>query len=335
MAKIVLGIGCSHGPMLSTPPDMWHLRGEADRKNARHFYRGEMYDYAKLLAARQPGFAAAISPEERKKRYDACQSALDKLAAKFAEQKPDVVVIIGNDQRELFTDENTPAFLVFAGGKIENIPETEEAKAKMPPGIAIAETGHCPAGGAVYAGQSGLALHLVNSLIDQEFDVSESSKLPKVNGHEHGIPHAFGFLYRRIMVDSPPPSVPLFLNAGIPHNLPRIGRCLKLGRALMKAIESWKEDAKVAVFASGGLTHFVIDEDLDQRVLKAMQSQDEAGLAAIPESYLLGNTCEIRNWVPLSVGMNSLGKKMNLVDYVPCYRTEAGTGNAMGFVYWQ
>ena len=335
MAKIVLGVGSSHGPMLSTPPDMWHLRAEADRKNARHFYRGEAYDFAKLLAVRQPGFAFAVTLEERRKRYDACQRALDQLAAKFAAVKPDAVVIIGNDQRELFTDENTPAFLVFAGSKIENVPETEEAKAKMPPGIAIAEIGHCPPGGAVYDGQADLALHIVNSLIDQEFDVSESSKLPKVNGHEHGIPHAFGFLYRRIMVDAPPPSVPLFLNAGIPHNLPTIGRCLKFGRALVKAIESWKEDAKVALFASGGLTHFVIDEDLDQRVLKAMQAQDEAGLASIPESYLLGNTCEIRNWIPLSVGMNSLGKKMNLVDYVPCYRTEAGTGNAMGFVYWQ
>jgi len=335
MAKILLGVGSSHGPMLSTPPDMWHLRAEADRKNPRHFYRGDAYDFAKLLAIRQPGFAAAVTLEERRRRYDACQRALDALAAKFAEVKPDAVVIIGNDQRELFTDENTPAFLVFAGGKIENVPETEEAKAKMPPGIAIAEIGHCPPGGAIYDGQTGLALHIVNSLIDQEFDVSESSRLPKVNGHEHGIPHAFGFLYRRIMVDAPPPSVPLFLNAGIPHNLPRIGRCLKFGRALVKAIESWKEDAKVALFASGGLTHFVIDEDLDQRVLKAMREQDEAGLAAIPESHLLGNTCEIRNWIPLSVGMNSLGAKMNLVDYVPCYRTEAGTGNAMGFAYWQ
>jgi Catalytic LigB subunit of aromatic ring-opening dioxygenase len=335
MAKIVLGIGCSHGPMLSTPPDMWHLRGEADRKNSRHFYRGEMYDFARLLAARQPGFADAITPPERQKRYDRCQRALDELARKFSEVKPDAVVIIGNDQRELFTDENTPAFLVFAGRQIENIPETEEAKAKMPPGIAIAEIGHCPPGGAVYAGQTDLALHLVTSLINQEFDVSESSHLPRVNGHEHGIPHAFGFLYRRIMADSPPPSVPVFLNAGIPHNLPRIGRCLKFGRALVEAIESWREDAKVAVFASGGLTHFVIDEDLDQRVLRAMQAQDEAGLGAIPESYLLGNTCEIRNWMPLSVGMNSLGRKMNLVDYVPCYRTEAGTGNAMGFVHWQ
>jgi hypothetical protein len=335
MANIVLGVGSSHGPMLSTPPDMWHLRAEADRKNPRHFYRGEAYDFEKLRALRQPGFAAAVTIEERKKRYDACQRALDRLAAKFAEVRPDAVVIIGNDQRELFTDENTPAFLVFTGDKIENVPETEEARAKMPPGIAIAEIGHCPPGGAVYQGQTSLSLHMVSSLMDQEFDVSESSRLPKVNGHAHGIPHAFGFLYRRIMADSPPPSVPLFLNAGVPHNLPKIARCLKFGRALMKAIESWKEEAKIAVFASGGLTHFVIDEDLDQRVLRAMQTQSEAGLASIPENYLLGNTCEIRNWIPLSVGMNSLGKKMTLADYVPCYRTEAGTGNAMGFAYWQ
>jgi hypothetical protein len=335
MAKVVLGVGSSHGPMLSTPPELWHLRGDADRKNPRHFYRGEPYDYAKLLGARQPGFADAVTPAERQKRYDSCQRALDTLAAKFAEVAPDAVVIIGNDQRELFRDDNTPAFLVFTGSKIENIPESEEAKAKFPPGIAIAEIGHCPPEGATYAGASDLALHLVDALLDQEFDVSEGSKFPLVDGHEHGVPHAFGFLYRRIMADHPPPSVPLFLNAGIPHNMPKIKRCLKFGPALVRAIESWGEDAKVALFASGGLTHFVIDEDLDQRVIAAMQNRDEAALAAIPEKYLLGNTCEMRNWIPLSAAMNVLGKKMTLVDYVPCYRTEAGTGNAMGFVYWQ
>jgi len=335
MAKVVLGIGSSHGPMLSTPPDQWDLRGSADRKNPRHFYRGEAYDYAKLLAARQPGFAEAVTPAERQKRFEACQRALDKLAAKFAEVKPDAVVIVGNDQRELFSEENTPAMLVYAGDKIENIPESEEVKATWPPGIAIAEEGHCPAGGAEYRGAPEFAKHLVTALIDQEFDVSESARLPKVNGHAHGIPHAFGFLYRRIMCDNPPPSVPFFLNAGIPDNRPKISRCLKFGPALVKAVESWKEDAKVAIFCSGGLTHFVIDEDLDRRVIKGMQERDEKDLAAIPESYLLGNTCEIRNWLPVSTGMNSLGKKMTLVDYVPCYRTEAGTGNAMGFVYWQ
>lgn len=335
MAKVVLGIGSSHGPMLSTPPDMWHLRGDADRKNPRHFFRGEACDFPALLAKRQPGFAEAIIPAERQKRYDACQRALDTLAARFREARPDAVVIVGNDQRELFTDENTPAFLVYTGSAIENIPESEEAKAKMPPGIAIAETGHCPPEGAVYAGASELAVHLVNALTDQEFDVSESARLPKTNGHAHGIPHAFGFLFRRIMADTPPPTVPLFLNAGIPNNRPKIARCLKFGPALMQAIETWKQEARVAVFCSGGLTHFVIDEELDRRVLKAMQERDEKALAAIPEGFLLGNTCEIRNWLPISSGMNRLDKRMTLVDYVPCYRTEAGTGNAMGFVCWQ
>ncbi len=335
MAKVVMGIGSSHSPLLSTPPDMWHLRAGADRKNPRHFFRGEACDFATLLSKRQPGFADAITPAERQKRYDACQRALDALAAKFREVRPDVVVIVGNDQREVFTDENTPAFLVYTGNTIENIPESEEAKAKMPPGIAIAEIGHCPPGGAVYPGSSELAVHLVNALMEQEFDVSESARLPKTNGHAHGIPHAFGFLFRRIMADNPPPTVPIFLNAGVPNNRPRIARCLRFGPALMQAIQTWKQDARVAVFCSGGLTHFVIDEELDRRVLKAMQERDENALAAIPESFLLGNTCEIRNWLPLSSGMNRLDKRMTLVDYVPCYRTEAGTGNAMGFVYWQ
>jgi len=335
MAKVVLGMGSSHGPMLSTPPDMWHLRAEADRKNPRHYFRGEALDFPRLLAVRQPGFNGSITLDERRKRYDACQRALDTMAAKFHEAAPDVVVIIGNDQRELFTDDNTPAFLVYTGEKIANVPMSEEQKAKLPPGIAIAEDGHCPPGGAAYSGAPDLAVHLVNSLIDQEFDVAQSSRLPKPEGHEHGIPHAFGFLYRRIMADNPPPSVPVFLNAGVPNNRPKIARCIKFGRALLRAIESWKEDARVALFASGGLTHFVVDEDLDRRVLNAMQARDEVALGAVPESYLLGNTCELRNWFPLSTAMNTADKMMTLVDYVACYRTEAGTGSAMGFVYWQ
>ena len=31
MSEIVLGIGSSHGPLLSTPPEQWDLRAKADR----------------------------------------------------------------------------------------------------------------------------------------------------------------------------------------------------------------------------------------------------------------------------------------------------------------
>jgi len=38
---------------------------------------------------------------------------------------------------------------------------------------------------------------------------------------------------------------------------------------------------------------------------------------------------------PVIAAMNTAGLKYHQIDYVPCYRSEAGTGNAMCFAYWQ
>ena len=47
---------------------------------------------------------------------------------------------------------------------------------------------------------------------------------------------------------------------------------------------------------------------------------------------ILGTT-ETVNWIGLSGAMTK--EKMTLVDYVPCYRTPAGTGCAMAFAHWE
>ena len=47
-----------------------------------------------------------------------------------------------------------------------------------------------------------------------------------------------------------------------------------------------------------------------------------------------GGTSEIKNWIALSGALAPTGLHMELVDYVPCYRTEAGNGCAMGFAEW-
>ena len=57
MAEIVLGIGSSHGPLLSTPPEQWDLRAKADRENKKHWFRGKTYDFEGLMKERAPGFA--------------------------------------------------------------------------------------------------------------------------------------------------------------------------------------------------------------------------------------------------------------------------------------
>ena len=64
MAKIVLGIGTSHGPLLSTPPDMWNLRAKWDRSQL-HPYQGRAYTYEELRTARRMALAnstSALSP---------------------------------------------------------------------------------------------------------------------------------------------------------------------------------------------------------------------------------------------------------------------------------
>ncbi|SDR34382.1 OH-DDVA oxygenase [Rhizobiales bacterium GAS113] len=334
MAQLVGAFGSSHGPMLSTPPDMWGLRRDADVKNPRHFFRGKTYAYPDLLAQRAPGFAAEVTPVMQRERHGKCQAALGELARRFEAAKADLVVIVGNDQKELFLDDVTPAMTVFFGETIENIPATPEERAKMGPGIAIAEEGHCPPGGATYPGAPEFGRHLVEELTGRGFDVAQSSRLPDGPGRHAGMPHAFGFLYRQVMRDAPPPSIPLIMNVGVAPNNPRIGRCLDLGRALRDSIRAWPGDSRVVLMASGGFSHFVIDEDLDRRVLDAMQKGDEAAIRAEPETSFLGNTAEIKNWLPVASAMQAEGRRMELVDYVPCYRSEAGTGNAMVFAHW-
>jgi hypothetical protein len=81
------------------------------------------------------------------------------------------------------------------------------------------------------------------------------------------------------------------------------------------------------------VTHFVIDEEFDQAVLSAMERGDEDALARLPENYFRVGTAEIKNWLPVIAAMNAEGKTFHKIDYVPCYRSEAGTGNAMAFVY--
>lgn len=330
MAEIVLGIGAAHGPLLSTPPEQWDLRAKADRENKSHWYRGKTYDFESLLKERAPGFAPEVEVDVRRERFARCRKALDQLTEKFQQVNPEVLVVVGNDQREFFEADLTPSMTIYNGAEIRNVQFLHEKA----PGLNIAEVGNAPEQGTLYKGAPDLANHILDCLRVDGFDLAQSSSVP-AGGSRKGIPHAYGFIYHTILHDNPPPSVPVILNVHYPHNVPTHRRCMDLGRALHRAIKSFTGYQRVAMAASGGLSHFVIDEDLDQRVLAAMRTGDEAALEAIPESYFKVGTAEIKNWYPLIAAMNAEGKKFHQIDYVPCYRSEAGTGCAMGFVYWE
>ncbi len=336
MARVVLGIGTSHSPMLSTPWKQWDQRVKADRQNPELAFRGATYDFDALVALRrEEPLAAEITPEKWQTRHAACQTAIAALADKFAAVAPDVAVIIGNDQRELWDEENMSSFTVFCGEDIPNRPRTPEQTANLPPGVAIAERGHAPPREIIHPGQPALGRHIIRSLIADDFDPGQSARLPRGTGYVNGVSHAFGFIYRRIMNDALVPNVPVVLNTFYPPNQIPAPRCVALGRAIARAIRSWGDDETVAVFGSGGLSHFVIDEDVDRRALDAMRAGDLDALAAIEEELFESGTSELKNWITHAAIMAEFGLTMTLVDYVPCYRSLAGTGNAMGFATWE
>jgi len=330
MAKIVLGMGTSHGPMLSTPPEEWGQRAIFDRQT-KHHYKGRIWSFDELVEARKERhFDREITLELWRNRHAACRRALSALAATFDEVRPDIVVILGNDHMEMFDPSVVPAFSVFWGDAIVNNPYSEEHMARLMPGQAIALPGHIPPGGARYPCVPALGKHLIEAAIDEGFDVAAMRHLPNEE-----TPHAYGFVYRQIMGDRPLPCVPVSVNTYYPPNQPAIQRCYAFGKALLRAIESWNSEARVALIASGGLSHFVIDEDVDAAFLDTLRERDMAKLAAFDEAIFQSGTSELKNWIPVAGAMAELGWKPHIVDYVPCYRSPAGTGNAMGFVSWR
>jgi hypothetical protein len=320
--------------MLHTPPEQWQLRAGADRQSHALCYQGVLYDFAALAQLRAPGPGAALELEHQRSQLARCHAAFSVLAERFAAARVDLAVIVGNDQRELFLDDLTPAIAVSCGEQIDNLPASEAQKRAMPPGIAIAEPGHCPPTPAQYPGAPAFGDHVVGSLISEAFDIATSRRLPVGAQWRSGIPHAFGFVYRQLLRDAPPPSLPVILNAFFPPNQPTVRRCLALGHALARAIRSWPGSERVAVIGSGGLSHFVVDEALDRRILAAMSQGDEAALAALPEDLFQSGSGEIRNWLPVVAAMGDAGLSMRLVDYAPVYRSEAGTGCGMAFAHW-
>jgi 3-O-methylgallate 3,4-dioxygenase len=137
-------------------------------------------------------------------------------------------------------------------------------------------------------------------------------------------------VHRRLLGPDPIPVVPLVVNTYYPPNQPRPARCFALGRAVRRAIEDFPEERRIGILASGGLSHFTVDEPLDRCLLDAIRAGDEGRLKNVPLAKLNAGSSEIRNWIVVAgaaAGLRTLWQ-----EYVPLYRTPAGTGCGMAFM---
>ena len=146
--------------------------------------------------------------------------------------KPDVVVVFYNDHGLNFFLDKMPTFAVGAAATYQNADEGWGIPT-LPP----------------FKGCPELSWHLIDHLIEQEFDI--------VTCQEMLVDHAFTLPLKLFWPQEgacPVMTVPICINT-VQFPLPSAKRCLRLGQAVGDAIRAWDSHLKVAVMATGGLSH--------------------------------------------------------------------------------
>ena len=328
MARITLGLGTSHSPQLNTPPETWLRHGEGDKRNPYLFDKtGKRTNWDDLAMQAGDSMAGQLTPNQHQARFDRCNRAIAQLQSTLKEHQPDVVIVFGDDQGELFPEDCRPAYHIHWGEELANMPTLYT---DSPNPLWREAAWAYGVKGAVVPVPSAFAKHLVTSLMADGFDVAQSRHLAP----GAGVGHAFGFVLGRIMNGLSIPLIPVVLNTMYGPNQPSPARCFDLGQAIAKAVRSWPEDLGVCMVGSGGLTHFVIDEEFDGQVISALQAKDSETLRSLRAERLNSGTSEIRSWLGAAGALQETSLRMELIDYVPCYRSMAGTGVAMTFARW-
>src|SRR5690348_7463581 len=102
MAKLVLGIGAPQSPVLSIPPEHWGEFAERDKPKALYRPDGTQVTYAQLEAEAGDRFKDVVSTSNFIRISAAAQNAVERIKADAAKARPDVLVVISDDQIELF-----------------------------------------------------------------------------------------------------------------------------------------------------------------------------------------------------------------------------------------
>ncbi|HXQ10964.1 MAG TPA: hypothetical protein VN805_08205 [Caulobacteraceae bacterium] len=328
MSKMVMGIGSSHSPVLLMEPPAWLRRGEvSDPQNALLFdQEGKHVQYGELLERSPPALLKELDPQRLAERYEANNNAIARIAEVLLDVDPDIVVVVGDDHKEVYQDDNMPALAVYWG---ETLPYRPIRLMKWPYEDDLKTELWYPQDDRDYPVAAAFARRLIGDLCEREFDPAHSQYYPE----GQGMTHSFGYIYHRIMTKKVWPVIPVSINTYYPPNQITPRRAFKLGRAIRSAIESWPEDLRVVTIATGGLSHFVVDEPFDQAFLEILKSGSIEDHAKLPREKLQSGNSELRCWSVLAGTVEGLS--MNLIDYVPCYRSKAGTGCGMAFAYWE
>jgi hypothetical protein len=331
MAKIVFAAGTSHTPMLLASDETLPRFVETDQKMKHRDLEGRAVTYGDLLEAADPKLADMVAPEHLVARQNVARTAVKRLREVVSAAALDALIVFGDDQNESYLEDCRPTFAIYYGDTIRNSNAQHTTYSHLPDWYIKNRSGFFePDAPRDYPVHAALARHLIEALTEADFDIASSKTLREGEGEGHAV----AYVHRHVLDGRKPPAVvPVFLNTYFPPNQPTPRRCYLLGQAVRKAVESFAGNARVGVLASGGLSHFLVDEDFDRAILKALADKDAAFLRTLPRNKLHAGSSEILNWVAIAGAAEGLD--LDWFEYVPGYRTPAGTGTGMSFATWR
>ena len=166
--------------------------------------------------------------------------AYEPVRAWLDEKKPDVLLVVYNDHVTSFFFDHYSAFALGIGESW--LPADEGGGARDLPAV---------------GGHAALARHIGQSLVADEFDMSFFQGKPL----DHGCFSPLSIMWPRKEEGGWPGTIVPLQCGVLQFPVPSARRCFKLGQALRRAIESYPDDdLKVAIVATGGLSHQVHGE---------------------------------------------------------------------------
>ena len=307
-----MGMASSHAPMMFQKAQYWPRVVERIPAEARE----------QLPRSAREEIATPVLIEGKIQRIEA---AFTVLREQLRAYRPDALLMIGDDQGDMFDAVNNPTFSVYTGQE-----PLWGRSARDPLGTAPAERTKL-----VFPQHAELAQHLLRGLVKRGFDVANlSGRFDPRGNPARGVSHMVSNLVPEVDPGLEIPLVCVFINEYYPP-LPSAARCAQLGAAIADVLRDRPE--RIAIYASGGLSHFPgmfnagwIDQPLDQWILERLQRNDVAALEHLftfDSDNMRSGTGEVRAWISVAAAMK---RPATFVEYVAAHCTQTGCG----FVYW-
>jgi protocatechuate 4,5-dioxygenase beta chain len=229
----------------------------------------------------------------------------------MAQHTPDVAIVVYNDHANGVDLDVVPTFGI---GTADRYRVADEGFGRRPVPDVV--------------GHPELSLHLLESLMDDGFDLTVFQELEV----DHGLTVPLSIYCPEPGDAWPCPVVPLMVNV-IQYPQPTAARCYALGQAIGRAIATFDPDTKVAVFGTGGMSHQLagaragfINPDFDAMFLEAIETDPEKLAALSREDYIRqagSEGIEMIMWLIMRGAMNEQIRRVHSTYFVPASNTAA------------